>query len=153
MLESYSFANVSLSINGVEIVDWAEGDDLINCARREQAVMDVVGADGKMTPVVMANKSGTVTFTLKQNSTSCRYLYDICAAYQADTATFIPVNIQMTDVKLDDKANGTQGYISKPADMVRGANLGTAEWEIVVEDLDLFTGELESTISDALSLL
>ncbi len=152
MLASYSFSNVSLSINGVEMVDWAEGDDIINCARRENAVGDVVGADGKLTPVIMANKSGTITFTLKHSSSSCRFLYDLSAAAQADTAVFVPISVQMQDIKLSDTANGTQGYIVKPADMVRGANLGTAEWELVVEDLDLVTGALESALSSALSL-
>ncbi len=152
MLASYSFANVSLSINGVEMVDWAEGDDIITCARRENAVNDVVGADGKMTPVVMANKSGTITFSLKHSSASCQFLYDMSAAAQADTSAFVPLGVQMNDIKLADTANGTQGYISKPADMVRGANLGTAEWELVVEDLDLVTGALESALANALSI-
>ena len=132
-MKTYSFNNVSLYVNGRSITDFSEGDDVITAARREDSASDVVGAAGKMAVAIHANKSGTVTFRLKQTSSDSGYLYSLVNAAQA--GSFTAITVQVKDARSKDLAIGTLGYIQKPADMVRGQGVNLQEWAIVCEDL------------------
>ena len=137
-MESYSFLDVSLLISGVEITGYAEGDDVIQPARLEDSASHVIGADGKMAIALNANRSGTITFRLLQTSDSNAYLSGLVNTIEA--GVFVPVTAQMTDVKTGDLASGTQGYITKPADMPRGSGINTQEWVVVLENLYMLNG-------------
>lgn len=132
-MESYSFKNVSLYVNGRAMTDYSEGDDVITCARTEDAASDEVGADGKMAIAINADQSGTVTFRLKQTSPDSGYLFGLVNAMQA--GTFVPVVVQVKDSRRDDVVVGNVGYIRRPADTVRGTGINTEEWVIRTEKL------------------
>ena len=137
-MKEYSFLNVSLLINGVEISGYAEGDDVIQVARREDSASDVVGADGEMSLSVNANRSGTVTFRLQQTSDSNAYMSSLINAAEASVNPVITA--QMTDVSTGDLAQGSKGYVTRPADMARGSQSSDQEWVVVVENLYMLNG-------------
>lgn len=141
-MKRYSFQDTVMIINGVEITGWAEGDDVIGVKRRTDSVSDVVGAGGEMMVSISADKSGEVTFKLQQTSSSNRYLNKIMQRMEAAGSRFVPVSVLFKDTYRQDLASGTVGYITKPADMTRGAKAQNQEWKIVVERLDLAFGDV-----------
>lgn len=134
-METYGFQNTVVLVNGIEITGYAEGDDVIQAARRNPSTIDVVGADGVMTVALTADRTGTILLNLQQSSPSNAYLGSTVGA--AENGAFVPIFIQFKDTVTGDLISGTQGYISKPADMTRGQGVNGQEWEIVVERLDM----------------
>ena len=137
----YSFLNTVLLINGVEITGHAEGDDVIDVSRRNDAASDQIGAGGNMMVSLSADKSGAVKFKLQQTSSSNSYLSKLAALQDGGVDTFVAVNIKFQDTYRQDSAEGTVGYIKKHADIKRGAKGGDQEWEIIVERLDMLLGD------------
>lgn len=134
-MKQFSFSNTVLLVNGVEIVGFDEGDDVINLARINPSSAHVVGADGELTLSISADRSGEVSFRLLQTSDSNIYLSGLVLA--AENGAFVPIFIQFKDSSGGDLGSGTQGFITKPADMTRGTNAQGNEWMIIVERLDL----------------
>jgi hypothetical protein len=143
-MQTYSFNNVSLYVNGRSISDFYEGDDVITASRRNDAASDVVGADGKMGVAIHADKSGIITFRLKQTSSDAGFLYSLVNAAQA--GSFTVAAVQVKDSLRNDLVIGTFGYILKPADMVRGQGINMQEWTIVVEDLQMSADETSGVL-------
>lgn len=137
-MKDYSFLNTLLLINGVEISGFDEGDDVISLTRLNDSAAHKIGTDGEMTISISADRSGNIVFRLMQSSDSNTYLSGLITAQE--NGAFIPIFIQFKDTKGLDLGSGTQGYITKPADMVRGTNANSQEWTIVVERLDLLHG-------------
>lgn len=134
-MKQYSFLDTILLVNGVEITGFDEGDDVITLARRVDSASDVVGTDGEMSVAISGDRSGTVIFRLSQTSDSNTALSALISSQE--NGVFIPIFVQFKDIRGNDLASGTQGYINKPADMVRGTNVNSQEWTITVERLDL----------------
>ncbi len=131
-MNTYSFTNVSVTVNGVTGSGYGAGDDVIQGRRREDAFSDIVGADGQMLVTQNANKSGEFIQRLQQGSSFNAYLNALFVAQEA--GAFVAVAIGVVDTVTGDSAIGTQGYITKPADMVRGTGGNEQEWIIVVEE-------------------
>ena len=134
-MKDYSFLNTVLLVNGVEINGFDEGDDVISLERLTDSGAHVVGADGEMSVSISADRSGSVTFRLNQTSDSNKYLSGLITAQE--NGVFVPIFIQFKDTRGGDLGSGTQGYIPRPANMVRGVNSQPQEWMVVVERLDL----------------
>jgi len=134
-MKKYSFLDTLLLVNGFEMSGFDEGDDVITLARINDSAAHTVGTDGEMTVSVSADRTGTVTFRLNQSSASNAVLSGLITAQE--NSAFVPVFIQFKDTSGGDLGSGTQGYINKPADMVRGANAQAQEWVVTVERLDL----------------
>lgn len=139
-MQRYSFNDVTMLINGVEITGWDEGDDVIQVKRRSDSISDKMGAGGDMMVSVSTDKSGEFTFKLQQTSSSNKFMMAMLALEENSSSTFVPVTVLMQDTFRRDLATGTTGYIKKPADMTRGAKANGQEWTIVVERLDLVFG-------------
>lgn len=140
-MKVYSFQNTVMIVNGVEITGWADGDDVINIARRTDSASDKVGADGTMMVSISADKSGEFTFKLQQTSSSNKYLASLIALQEGGAKTFVPVNVLFQDTYRNDLATGTIGYLKKPADLTRGQQGNNQEWVVVVERLDMLLGD------------
>ena len=134
-MKEYSFLNTLLLVNGVEIGGYDEGDDVITLARINDSAAHKVGTDGEMTVSISADRTGGVTFRLMQTSDSNAYLSGLISSQE--NGAFVPLFIQFKDTLGGDLGSGTQGYITKPADMVRGTNANNQEWVINVERLDM----------------
>lgn len=137
-MKNYSFLETVLLVNGVEIVGYDEGDDVIQLNRLGDSASHLIGADGEMTVSLSADRSGEVIFRVLQQSDSNQYLSGLMTAQE--NGLFVPVFVQFKDTQNNDIGSGTQGYIPKPADMTRGTNVQGQEWRIVVERLDLLHG-------------
>lgn len=134
-MKDYSFLNTLLLVNGVEISGFDEGDDVISMERDNDSAAHKVGTDGEMTVSITADRSGTITFRLMQTSDSNSYLSGLISVQE--TGAFVPIFVQFKDTRGNDLGSGTQGYIKRPANMVRGTNANAQEWMITVERLDL----------------
>jgi len=134
-MKEYSFLNTLLLINGIEINSFDEGDDVIQLARAGDSTSHKIGTDGEMSVSISADRSGAVTFRLMQTSDSNAYLSGLVNA--AENGAFVPIFVQFKDTKGGDLGSGTQGYLTKPADMVRGTNANNQEWVINTERLDM----------------
>lgn len=134
-MENYSFLDTTLLVNGVEITGFDEGDDVITLERINDSSAHKIGVDGVMTVSISADRSGMVTFRLMQSSDSNAYLSGLINAQE--NGAFVPIFVQFKDTKGNDLGSGTQGYIPRPASMVRGQNANSQEWMITVERLDL----------------
>ena len=138
-MEEYSFLKQSLLVDGVEITGYFEGDDVIAAERLEDSTSHVVGADGQMALALNANRSGTITFRLKQTSPSNAYMSGLVNAAEALGKSAI-ITAQMTNVDTGELAIGTKGYITKPSPMQRGSGINSQEWVIVLEKLFMLNG-------------
>lgn len=134
-MKDYSFLNTLLLVNGVEMQGYDEGDDVITLERLSDSAAHKIGTDGEMTVSISADRSGSVRFRLMQTSTSNALLSGLISSQE--NGAFVPVFVQFKDTKGLDLGSGTQGYIPRPAAMVRGTNANAQEWEIVVERLDM----------------
>ena len=134
-MKDYSFLNTILLVNGVEITGYDEGDDVISLERINDSASHKVGTDGVMSVAVSADRTGTVTFRLMQTSDSNTYLSGLIAAQE--NGIFVPTTVLFKDTRGGDLGTGTQGYINRPASMVRGTAVNAQEWVITVERLDL----------------
>lgn len=134
-MKEYSFLDISVFVNGVEVDGYDEGDDVITLARLNDSANHKIGADGEMTVSISADRSGSIVFRLLQTSDSNAYMSTLISAQE--NGAFIPIFIQFKDVRGGDLGSGTQGYITKPADMTRGTQSNSQEWTVVVERLDL----------------
>ena len=137
-MKTYSFLNTIVLVNGVEITEWAEGDDVIQFSRINDSISHVIGASGEMAVSISADRSGQFTFNLQQVAGSNAYLSGLLAA--AENGAFVPVFVQFKDTEGNDLASGTQGYIPKYADASRGTNINGQEWRVIVERLDMLLG-------------
>lgn len=137
-MKTYSFQDIVLLIQGVEMTGFDSGDDTIQLARLEDSASHDIGSDGEMTVSLSADRSGEVVFRLKQSSSSNSFLSGLITAQE--NGAFVPVFVQMKDTRNNDLGSGTQGYIPRPSDMTRGTNAGSQEWRIVVERLDMLHG-------------
>lgn len=139
-MKDYSFANTVLLVNGVPITGWDEGDDVINIERFNDSASHIVGAAGEMVVSLSADRSGQIRFRLQQTSDSNNYLGGLIALQEE--GSFIPAFVQFKDVRSGDLVSGTQGYIPRPANMVRGTNAQPQEWAINCENLASLFGTI-----------
>jgi len=137
-MKEYSFLDTLLLVNGVEVSGFDEGDDVIKLERFSDSANHKIGSDGEMTVSISADRSGSITFRLMQRSGSNKYLSSLVSAQE--NGAFVPIFVQFKDLRGNDLGSGTQGYIARPASMVRGPNANSQEWVIRVERLDLVHG-------------
>lgn len=133
-MKAYSFNNVVLLVQGQEITDYDEGDDVILCERVEDSASHKIGVDGKMTMSISADRSGSVTFKVMQGSSSNELLTGLITSQE--NGLFIPVFAQVRNTEGGELVSGTQGYFTKPASIGFGAESNSQEWVIMFERLD-----------------
>lgn len=134
-MKEYSFLDTIMLINGVEISGFDEGDDVITLERLNDSASHKIGTDGEMTVSISADRSGTATFRIMQTSDSNQFLSGLISAQE--NGAFVPIFMQFKDTRGNDLASGSQGYITRPANMTRGTSANSQEWVIVVERLDM----------------
>jgi hypothetical protein len=140
-MQQYSFLNYVTTINGVPVTGWAEGDDVIQVSRREDAFADNVGADGKMIMYQTANRSGEITFKLQQQGEGNILLNALYAQQEALRGQNAPVTITLTNIADPlDSVLGANCYVTKPADITRGTGVNSQEWTLIAETLVLSYG-------------
>lgn len=137
-MKEYGFLDGTLLVNGLPIEGYDEGDDTISIARTQDTATHKVGTDGEMSVSLSANRSGTCTFRLMQTSDSNTYLSGLMIAQE--NSVFVTVYFAYTNATDGSGASGTSGYLTKPANIVRGEKVNSQTWMITVERLDMVHG-------------
>lgn len=142
-MRTYSFLNMVVLLNGVELTGWAEGDDVIKASRLTDSGSHQVGSGGEMMVSLSADRSGEFSFKLQQTSSSNKFLQQLLARQEGGAGTFVPIYAMAQDTFRRDLATGSRGYIKKHPDFMRGSKAGIQEWVVVVERLDLVFGAVD----------
>jgi Protein of unknown function (DUF3277) len=156
---AYSFANIILSVNGVPIDNYAEGDDDITVEPLADAATTKVGADGHMVASISANRGIRVTIKLQQTSPGNRTMQSLYNAQVVARAQFVPLSMSIKDALLQDAVTAIGGIITKQSTWKRGANANDTEWTLEFEKGTIDAGlatqlatSLPSVVSAAQSL-
>ncbi len=133
---TYSPEDVSLSIGGSLINGFSEGT-FITVEREEDAFTKVVGSDGIVTRSKNANKSGTVTLTLKGSSPSNDILSALASKDEIDGSGVSAVIVK-------DNSGTTvcagKGWIRKKAAAEFAKEISDREWTFDIGKLEHFVG-------------
>ena len=134
-LKVWSFAHHITIVNGREIENFGEGDDVVTTEYREDGISDVIGADGKMLPSVSANESATIKIKLLATADENDYLEELYYKFKQGEIDGISVSIFNSVTGKGEVA--TTGYIPKLANQSRGSKAQDREWTIVVPKIDI----------------
>ena len=134
---TYDPSQVVLSVGGATISGFTDST-FITVARDEDAYTKVVGADGQVSRAKNANKSGSVTITLKQSSASNDILSALAAADEAGNAGLVPILIK--DILGTTYVSSTAAWIKKLPDMAMAKEVSDREWVLDCDALTIFVG-------------
>jgi hypothetical protein len=142
-MKSYSPQNIIILVNGVEIVNFADGDDAISVKKMTDSASHKMGLQGNMEVSISADFSGEVAFKLQKTSPSNAYLKSLLDQQSSlGGVAFVPVFVTALDVLRQDMGIGSFGYIKKPAEQQFGEHATNQAWDIVVENLEQVYGDL-----------
>lgn len=130
----YSFTHHIVMINGREIENFGEGDDVVATEYREDGITDTVGADGNMQASVSANKSATIKIKLLAGAPENDYLESLF--YKMQNGEIKGIEVSMFDSITGKGEVATTGYIPKLANKSKGTKAQDREWTIIVPKLD-----------------
>jgi hypothetical protein len=128
MAKSYDPKKVSLIVDGTYITGFMDGT-FIQCEKNEDNVIPHVGAQGDVTFTESADNTGMITMTLKQNSSSLRFLQSLAKQKREFAA-------QVIDANEGFQAGGTQCRILKTPGREFGSEVSGVEVQIYVADYD-----------------
>lgn len=135
--KTYDPSQVLCSFLGNQLSGFADGT-FVKVSRDEAGFMKMTGADGEVARARNKNKGGKITFTLMQSSASNDIL-SAAAASDEQTGTGI-------GALLIKDANGTtvvsvqNAWVEKLADSEFGKELGTREWSIDCDKIEMTVG-------------
>lgn len=132
-MRTYSFTHHMIMINGREMENFGEGDDVITAEYREDRVSDTVGADGNMQASVSANQSAEVMIKLLNMAPENDYLESLHQQFVNGEISGISVSV--INAVTGQGVLSTTGYIPKIANFARGTNAQDREWTIIVPKL------------------
>ncbi len=132
-LRAYSFTNCVVMVNGVEMRNFGDGDDVVTTSARNDRVSGKVGADGRLQPSISADQSAEIGLTFLANAPENDFLEDLFYQY-------VNGDIDKVTISIFDKVTGrgevaTAGYIPKIPDSSRGMEAQDKEWQIVVPSI------------------
>ncbi len=128
-MNNYDSKKVSLIIDGTFITGFHDGT-FITAKKNNDNFMEHVGAKGDVTLSENADGSGTITFTLKQNSTSLSFIQRLSKQKRAYSAQVIDAN----DGSF--KAGGNEARIRRTPGREFGSEVAGVEVQVYVADYD-----------------
>jgi len=134
-VQTYSPGDCSIIFDGNEMVGFADGTFVV-VEREEDSFTKVTGADGEVSRTKNANRSGTVTITLKQTSDSNRILLGLLATDEDDGSGVAELSVKDN---LTYKAFSSEAWIQKPPNMELGKEQSDREWVFGVADIKFTT--------------
>ena len=138
-MKLYDWRTNHLILDGVLVTGYATGDDVLGIERQADSATSEVGADGRMTLSLHADKSIKVTLKLAQTSPMNAMLSTKCAAQDA-LEGFAPLVASWKDSYRNDSMQTTVGYVEKFAAIKRGTKANDTEWTLIFERGDLLLG-------------
>lgn len=132
---SFSFLNLSVTIDGIQAVGFWDGDDAVEVRMRNDIASLMVGVDGHGVNSLNADKSVEIVIRLMQASKTNQQLYRILNRQQnAFRTVLFPVNILDTDAK--EGGNTAEASIMGPPALTFGRNATVREWTLQAVDWD-----------------
>lgn len=132
---AYSFTHHIIMVNGRELENFGEGDDVVNTEYREDGITDTVGADGNMQASVSANESASINLKFLAGADENDYLEELYYKFKRGDIMGISVSIFNSVTGKGEVA--TTGYIPKLANNSKGVKAQDREWTIIVPKLDI----------------
>jgi hypothetical protein len=146
----YSFSNVSVIYNGIQIEGFYQGDDLVRIATNNPLVTTQVGADGSGTFNVSGDRSGTITLKLLSSSPS----NDLLAADWAlisSRSSLISTAIRLVYVRHSNGnalATGLFAVSAPPADFQFGEKDTGRTWILSSTDIVIVAGRAGTPVGN-----
>lgn len=131
---AWSWEDTITTIDGIELENFGQGDDVVVFDRRNNSFTDVMGADGTMLVSKQTDKSGTVTFRFLQESDSNKLLNTLLNV--SENAAFVPIAVNFKNTVTNQVISAPQCYIEKQATRNYGVNSNDVTWVLVTERLD-----------------
>lgn len=136
---SYDPSKVIVTVGGVLLSQWADGD-AIKANRLEDVYSMTVGIDGAVARSRNANKTGEFSFTLLQTSQVNAQLSDLINTYDLDNDGNAVIPISITDGSGNSMANATQCWIKSIPELTFSKDAGSRTWVFSAADLRIYVG-------------
>jgi hypothetical protein len=130
--KTYSPKMVVATVGPVILRGFVDGT-MIKVSRDVDAFSKHVGADGEVTRVESANKSGSLVASLALSSLANDEL-----SVLALSGACVPVTVK--DLSGTTLAFAPNGWVKKPADIQYGKELDGREWTIDLDEVTMFVG-------------
>lgn len=127
-LTSFSFANVSVVIDGAKLEGFWEGDDPVTVERNAEAGNPVVGVDGCAVVSRPVNDSRNITLQVMPNSMAHRILTNKMRAIENNEIEVFAISV--TDVGNGEGGSSVEATIIQQPSMSFGENAGSREWTL-----------------------
>lgn len=127
-LTSFSFANVSVVIDGAKLEGFWEGDDPVTVERNAEAGNPIVGVDGCAVVSRPVNDSRNITLMVMPNSLAHRILTNKMRAIENNEIEIFAISV--TDVGNGEGGSSVEATIVQQPSMSFGENAGSREWTI-----------------------
>jgi hypothetical protein len=124
-MPTYDPSQVVITVDGAALSGLAAGT-FVTVSRSTDTFTTVVGADGEVTRVKSADRSGTLSVVLTQSSNSNAVLAALAARDELTSNAVFP--IQVKDNSGTSIFFSSEAWIKKPPDGSFGDTLGTREW-------------------------
>ena len=126
----YGFFNNIITLNGVVITGYADGDDVVKLTPNAPISEAVVGALGEVVFNDNADKSYKCELTLQQTAPINTYLRGLAAQQRIPGARAVALTLSITDLARRDRFTGTSGRIVEVPEFVRGQKAGKYTWKL-----------------------
>lgn len=137
MAKTYDFKQVTVIVGGSIISGYAEGT-AISIERNEDAFTLEVGADGESTRVKSNNRSGIITLTLQQSSSSNDSLTQFALSDDLSNSGVFPTIIK--DLNGTTLVTAAESWIRRLPTSEFGSDLSSREWVIETDKLVMTVG-------------
>lgn len=141
MAEFYQYVpeRIVAQLGGIPLKGFADGT-MITVAFDEDAVTKTAGGQGTITATVNGNRSGRVTFSLVQGSTTNDELCAIAASVRPRGAPLIVLPFILEDLNGTSFASGDSAWVVKVPDNAFSKEAGAREWMIDIAELQVNVG-------------
>lgn len=137
MAKTYNSRKVIVTFAGTRITGMADGD-FVSAARNGDSFTLTKGADGEGARAANPDKSGKVTITLLQTSSSNDFLQ---AQLDLDERTDQGKGaVFIRDLSGRTLVESPEGWLTKPADVALSKEVGGREWVIECDELRISNG-------------
>lgn len=133
----YDPKNVSVVVGGKILKGFADGTFVL-CERNEQAYNLKVGVDGEGTRAKSNNKSGKITVTLIQSSSSNDVLSAFALADEASNTGAVPFLLR--DNNGTTLVTALTAWVQKFANVEDAKEVSTRVWVLETDELNMFVG-------------
>lgn len=125
---SFSFENVSVEIDGVELTGFWEGDDPVTIERNKSTGNPIVGVDGCAVVSRPVDRSRNITLRFAPNSVGHRVMTNKLRAIEGNQIQNFSISV--TDVGNGEGGQSSTATIIEQPSVQMGENASGREWVI-----------------------